>query len=104
MSVSVKLFNKFNECYPFHGGNLANENQNDHCDTGDDKHSSLYFAALTTFLRVFVVVSQFCFCFFSFFLIFVTLLLNTQVRKGCLTFEGMCMELNKALYVTIGAI
>ena len=48
-----------------------------------------------------------CCCFFLFlflFVLFFALLLNTRVRKGCLTFEGMCMELNKALFVTIGAI
>ena len=57
----------------------------------------LFCAFLLLFLS-FVFVS--CFVLIFFF----TLLLNTRVRKGCLTFEGMCMELNKALYVTIGAI
>ena len=93
--VSVKLFNKFNECCPFHGGNLANENQNDDCDTGDDKHSSLYF-----FFAFFCFA---CFCFLLFFTL-EFLLLNTLLRKGCLTFRGMCMKLKKALFVTVGAI
>jgi len=67
--MSVKLFNKFNECCSFHGSNLANENQNDDCDTGDDKHSSLYFATLTTFLRVLLLL-LFLFVFVSFCFVF----------------------------------